>query len=1419
MAEPEVLHDFECIIADDETDDPNIVNPSNWNAGHVISGLVGSDDLASTAEGLEGARMVGYQLDDTVYHMIDDMLNRGILHGLVITDQGGLNITWTEGDILDRVTGKIIEVDAQVTNVALTDNAINYLLWKTGTTLEVSLADAASGECHIARIDTFNGNIHTIRQNEYLNSVISSTRRCLRAMFPLVVLTGMLVSAKAGGSAWDVVSSLGGYVEEGHVYIPVAGIDSTVTDLVRLFHVASAWSSDTAAVIDSTKWDNGTGLVAVTANKYYKSMFLIGDDGIHWIYPQAEHATESQAIAGPLPTAPPGLAMHVPSVAVVLRGNATGFPVAGSEAWIDIRPRLGGNLSQTISDHSSLANLDADDHTQYHNDTRGDLRYSPLALSTGISGSSGHISKFTGTQSLADSIIHEDTGKIGINCAPAVTLDVLGDIGYTGQTYLAPTTDPASAKMFSMTPYGDVASGKFNITYGWGVFAGSARRDRLFSWGYNQLGSGAKELAGEASLAYALESFYSPSEGVEYCETYINYISNDGSKSYRPIMFSCERNTGIGNALMTFTMLQMFDAVSGLQNYKFDTIGQWIYGTGLGIYKIHNNQTFLYQMNAAGDGYVNILKVNASDQVEYGSNVKFLGQAYHVQYVNINLPGGLVGPGLTISNDTSGAIAMRIGGAASYYDFARTTATGYLDISGSQVAPYRGITTNCPVVIGYPGAVVDAGYKLVVMTNTVEAVKIRAWNYTAAQQVGFDLINTGTANAWWQIYIPASSANLNVWCPSGDIMAITTTGTRLGVAAGGVGGKLEISGNSGSSHQLHLHSGADTLGFLMGRRVTNDAFIGWMEFYAQQSGYGGFLFHNVDGYRICIGPTGYIGIGMTTTGPGCPLHVKGTSNGSATVVIQNDTTNDPCLRIGHTSYHYSFDRATWGYLHVEGNQAGYTGYCFNGPMVVGSTSAMLDAIETGSHFQVIAAVGSTNLLVQEISAGTNTAAALRLACGATSSNQAPTDWLVQALGHDFAHRFRIYGNMAGSEGEYFTIIQGGNVGIGATAPVSLLEVQGGLTTTGAILTLGTKETSVVVNDILGRINFYAPLDAAGSDANLLAASIVAIAEDTFSTTVNKTSLQFRTGASEVATTKMTILSDGSVGLGVTDPDEQLEITGRIHLGQTTAPGTTTDKLYNVSGVLTWNGSPVISDASVQSTTGWISAGETWTYASADDPTYTLTVPTDLTGKYQAGQRVKLTQTTVKYFIITKVAYSSPNTTLTLYGGTDYDLADAAISLNFYSREKIPFGFPLDHEKWTVLVTDTSTRTQASPTVNVWYNIGTTNAQISVPIGKWLLSYNVCAYADGASTQPSSVCATLSTANNSESDSTMTGRIHVGTTNTNMLGMIYRERYLDVTTKTTYYLNGMSRTNPTDSINWYNLAGDGPMVIKAVCAYL
>ena len=83
--------------------------------------------------------------------------------------------------------------------------------------------------------------------------------------------------------------------------------------------------------------------------------------------------------------------------------------------------------------------------------------------------------------------------------------------------------------------------------------------------------------------------------------------------------------------------------------------------------------------------------------------------------------------------------------------------------------------------------------------------------------------------------------------------------------------------------------------------------------------------------------------------------------------------------------------------------------------------------------------------------------------------------------------------------------------------------------------------------------------------------------------------------------------------------------------------------------------------------GWQDADETWTYASAS----TITVPSGAAAKYVVGDRIKWTQTTVKYGVIITVA----DTLLTIAVNTDYTVANAAISINYYSHEASPIGYP------------------------------------------------------------------------------------------------------------------------------------------------
>jgi len=195
----------------------------------------------------------------------------------------------------------------------------------------------------------------------------------------------------------------------------------------------------------------------------------------------------------------------------------------------------------------------------------------------------------------------------------------------------------------------------------------------------------------------------------------------------------------------------------------------------------------------------------------------------------------------------------------------------------------------------------------------------------------------------------------------------------------------------------------------------------------------------------------------------------------------------------------------------------------------------------------------------------------------------------------------------------------------------------------------------------------------------------------------------------------------------------------------------------------------------------------------------------------------LTQSsTIKYFLITGVSFSSPNTTITLYGGTDYTLANSTISNIYFSTEKAPLGFPLDPAKWSVEVSDSPFTYESSPTANTWYNIG--GDSITVPIGIWELSYSTDFGWDSGTAAGYWAFVTLSTSSSSQSDADMTKEISTGNNSVSDYGSASESEFINLTSKTTYYLDEM-----TGATGLAHLYGGGnpadPTNLKAVSSYL
>jgi len=309
--------------------------------------------------------LTAFDSSETIGHVLTDTINPGILDTITVSDDGGRDISWTAGEIYTPDGDIISTVSGSST---CTDNAVNYLVWSSGTSLTLQTSPPSDGEIGIAEIAVAAGDIWEIDEVPILNRLLYDIQRELVRTFPIIVETGLVVSEDTDATnAFDVVSSAGAYHRDINNRHVVPQIYSRTTPMRRWYHSGGVWTNDTNAEIDNTQYDNGTNLVSLSPGKWTKSLFLVSEDEIHWIYPQEEFNNLNAALVGDLPTLPGGLEAFPRTTALIMKEGETSFPPAGSDRWIDVRPLFSPAeiVSSLITQHSSLGGLTEDDHPQY----------------------------------------------------------------------------------------------------------------------------------------------------------------------------------------------------------------------------------------------------------------------------------------------------------------------------------------------------------------------------------------------------------------------------------------------------------------------------------------------------------------------------------------------------------------------------------------------------------------------------------------------------------------------------------------------------------------------------------------------------------------------------------------------------------------------------------------------------------------------------------------------------------------------------------------------------------------------------------------------------------------------------------------------------------------------------------------------
>lgn len=202
------------------------------------------------------------------------------------------------------------------------------------------------------------------------------------------------------------------------------------------------------------------------------------------------------------------------------------------------------------------------------------------------------------------------------------------------------------------------------------------------------------------------------------------------------------------------------------------------------------------------------------------------------------------------------------------------------------------------------------------------------------------------------------------------------------------------------------------------------------------------------------------------------------------------------------------------------------------------------------------------------------------------------------------------------------------IGLGSavgTTPIISLTEAGAITLKGTVttddspmaLTLQTAETDLALNDVIGKIDFQAPDEAAGSDAGLVAAGIEAVSEGDFSATSNATKLSFKTAASEAAAEKMALSSAGNLTVTGTVTD----VAGAIRAIPVNTEASTYSLVAGDVGKVINSGGTVTVPASI------FSAGDVITIFNNTAGSLTITCSA-ITTAYKAGTDADVDSVTI-----------------------------------------------------------------------------------------------------------------------------------------------------------------------------------------------
>ena len=298
--------------------------------------------------------------------------------GTLFNVTSGIGYARKPDDTLVRITWN------DISDISTEYDGANYIGFDYNSEIVFSAQPLSSDYCPIGYILTTNNNSVIIG---VANTRITGKNSLYRLGDLFRTTIGSLVQSGVSTSMKPAPNGLELVISQGIVWHLLDKFEiSETSEFTKLYNSANNFLVDTNDLntINNTLYNvrtnpSNSALVEMTAGYYKKDIIAVTPSNkAYYVYGTSEWATEDEAKIAPSPLVPETIKHSVVRSAalIVQKGAATPSLV------LDIRPMF-TNLFETgaaasnatVISHSDLIDLNSDDHSLYHTDSRGDARY------------------------------------------------------------------------------------------------------------------------------------------------------------------------------------------------------------------------------------------------------------------------------------------------------------------------------------------------------------------------------------------------------------------------------------------------------------------------------------------------------------------------------------------------------------------------------------------------------------------------------------------------------------------------------------------------------------------------------------------------------------------------------------------------------------------------------------------------------------------------------------------------------------------------------------------------------------------------------------------------------------------------------------------------------------------------------------